>query len=364
MKNFFFTFVCILAAAGALPAQTGTPSDFPGYFPEAAEIDASARSFNSSFEGTAGLAKIANGRLVSDVGFVRYERVDYSGASPFSIEVFTLLDSLAAYSLLTLLREGEVQSGPPGDAFADGNSSFLFAHGRLFVRITGKGAAKELLEKTADAVNAKIETFGGEQPRLLEYLPPDGYDASSLRYFVSQDAYRTWTSGKLPDYIDTNYEMEIATARYFTGSHSGTIHLVRFPTPELAEEYYDEFAGSLSTIPDGFSIYARRAGSMVAVLEGNFDHVSAVSLLSAINVSYSLRWIDDAGTGGTIWGIPSVILVTVANSIIFSIVVIVIAILVGSATGYALFTLRRRRAERSTKSIVEEDYDLTWLNLR
>ncbi|MDR0310852.1 MAG: hypothetical protein LBJ21_04630 [Acidobacteriota bacterium] len=365
MKKIFFALVCFVAITGAFSAQTtGAPTGFPDYFPEAAEIAADSRTFVSGFDDAAGLAKIANGRLAADVGFVRYERADYSGATPLSIEVFTLLDFKAAYSLLTLLRENPVQPGPPGDSFTAADNAFLFVHGRFFVRVIGKGASKELLEKSAVAIGAKMTPSRGERPELLDYFPAGGYDAAGLRYFPSPDAYKTWTNGKIPGHIDTNYDMEIAMARYFAESGSGTIYLLKFPTPELAEEYYDELTVSAPAVPNGLSIYARRIGPLIACLEGNFDPVSAGELLSTVNFSYSMRWVyGDENNVKVVWGIPGVVLSAVVNSLIFSALAVVAAVLVGLAAGIGLFMLRQYKIKRSPNPL-EEDPGFTRLDLR
>ena len=358
----------MLVASAALSAQAQTPSGFSDFFPEASEIDAVSRTFSQAFDDAAGLSKVKDGKLVSDVGFVRYERADYSGASPLSVEIFTLLDSAAAYSLLTLLGENPVQPGPPGDAFAAGNDGFLFARSRIFVRILGKdgsGAPRELLEKSATVIGSKTDRLsGGARPGLIEYFPPDGYDASSLRYFPSRDAYNTWTGGKAPDYINMDYDVEIATARYLAGNRRGTVSMLKFPTPELAEEYYDELAALVATLPNGLSIYARRAGPLVACLEGDFDPVSAGRLLSGVKFSYSLHWIDENGGNGgrVVWGIPSVILLTVANSLILCLVITIFAVLLGLALGTGNFALRQYRDKHSAEPL--DDYPDNWLNLK
>lgn len=359
-----FAFICITALTGALSAQTRAPSGFSDFFPEAAEINAASRIFVHGFDDAAGLEKVTDGRLVSDVGFTRYERADYSGDQSLSIEVFTLLDFKAAYSLLTLLRENTIQAGPPGDAFTAGNDGFLFSQGRFFIRILGKGAPKELFEKTAEAVSAKMAQFGGELPGLPDYFPPDGYEVSSLRYFPSLDAYKTWTGKNTPWYIDANYDMEIATARYFAENRSGTVSLLQLPTPELAEEYYDALMVSAPERAGGISIYARRAGPLVVCMEGDFDPAEAGRLLSSLNFSYSLRWVyGNEKSPGVIWGIPSIVLKAVVHSIIFSLIACITAVLIGLAIGAGRFALRQYTEKRSPKS-TEESTGLTWLNLR
>ena len=366
MKTIFVTFVCfLLLMVGSVSAQSQTPSDSSGYFPEAADIDASSRILGPVFEDASGIARVLpEGRLVSDVGFIRYERADYFGVSPLSIEVFTLLDFKAAYSLLTLLQDNPVQQGPPGDSYTSGNDGLLFAQGRFFVRIQGENAPKGLFEKTAAAISAEIFPSGGEYPGLIDYFPSEGYDVSTLRYFPSPDAYKTWVKEKTPEYIDTSYDMELATAHYFAENHSGTVSLLRFPTPEFAEEYYDELALSAPAAPNGLSIYAKRAGPIVACLEGSFDPVSAGKLLAEVKYSYSMRWIDDNGNNaGVIWGIPGIVLRSVVNSIFFSFVACIAAILFGLAFGIGLFALRQYKRNRSMKPI-DEGSGLTWLNLR
>ena len=365
-RNLFFALVCGPILCCALSAQARTADGIPGYFPETAEIGVSSRSLSSGFEDAAGLSKVKDGRLVYDVGFIRYERVDYSDASSLSIEIFTLLDSRAAYSLLTLLRDDPIQTGPPGDAFASGNDVVLFSRGRFFVRIQGKDAPKELLEKSASTVGGKLAHSGGEQPRLPSYLPADGLDAYSLRYFPSRDTYETWTSGQAPWYIDTTYDVEIVTADYSSGKDFGTVALLRFPTDELAEEYFDALAVSAPVATGDRSVYAKLTGPLVACLEGNHDSVSAGKLLSTVKFSYSLRWVygDEQYTSTkTVWGVPVSILNAVVNSLIFTAVASTVVALLGLAIGVGRFTLREYRDRRSPRSM-EENSGLTWLNLR
>jgi len=353
----------MLAAVGALSAQTRPADGLADFFPEAAEIDSTSRAFSAGFEDAAGLAKVKDGKLISDVGFIRYERADYSGTTPLSIEVFTLLDSYAAYSLVTLLRENHIRTGPPGDVFTIGDESLLFVHGRIFVRISGKGTPGELLEKTAEAVSSKTAASSGELPRLAEYFPSAGYDADTLRYFPSAAVYKTWAGVKTPEYIRADYDMEIAVARYFTGNHSGTVSIMKFPTPELAEAYQDDIALSMTEVPFGISIYTRSVGPLVAILEGDFDHVSASRLLSALKFSYSMHWVyGEENAAAVIWGVPGVVLTAVAASLIFSAIAISASVLFGLALGGGRYAFRRYK-EKSFPQLFADDSGITRLNL-
>jgi len=117
MKFWVLLFTVSLAAYNAAAqVELVSANDFPA--------DLEFRELRSvvsdeSISDASGLSKVEDGPLFSDVGFEKYERRVYAagaGAS-LSIEVVTLKDARAAYSLLTLLRPSTLRSGPPGDAF-------------------------------------------------------------------------------------------------------------------------------------------------------------------------------------------------------------------------------------------------------
>ncbi|MDR0842855.1 MAG: hypothetical protein LBP68_05475 [Acidobacteriota bacterium] len=220
---------------------------------------------------------------------------------------------------------------------------------------------------TAPEPLAGLGAADGASPKLFGYLPKQGLDASSLRYFPSATSYEAGEKEVETAYINTSCDvcdMEIAQARYRDGGRDGMLSLMKFPTPELAEEYYDRLAISPSAAGNGRSVYARRTGQLVAVLEGNFNPLSADKLLGTIKFGYSIRW--DSGEKkhtGVIWGIPTSILKAVVGSLVFSLIAGACAILIGIAIGVGRFTLRRYKEKRSPKP-AEDDAGFTRLNLK
>jgi hypothetical protein len=321
------------------------------YFPDENELGNMLHlSLNSEFEDSAKLSKVSDGKLISDVGFLKYISHTYSAKnSSLMMEVVELVDARAAYSLLTLLRKAPIQNGQPGDAHAMASDSICFAQGRRFVRINSRDLPKEIQEKAAAAASKRLGTEHGEPPSLISHLPKPGYDASSLRYFPAISAYGNYVKSSASACINTKYDMEIAQARYFVNSRSGIISLLKFPTPELAEEYYAALAIPASSQLDGLTVYVKRAGPLIACLEGNFDPQSADKLLNSVKFSYSVRWVfDKANNTKIIWGIPLGVLGAVVNSLFFVAILCVVSMLIGAIVAVVRFYLRTSSSKHST----------------
>jgi hypothetical protein len=320
------------------------------YFPDENELGNMLHlSVNTEFEDSAKLAQVTDGKLISDVGFLKYSRRTYSAKnSSLAVEVFGLLDSRAAYSLLTLLRKTPMQNGPPGDSYAKTSDSIYFAQGRQFVRIQSRNLPAEILEKIAASISKRMAIEHGEPPSLIAHLPKSEYDASSLHYFPAITVYKNYVKGKSSVCIKTQYDMEIAQARYFSDSRSGMLSLLKFPTPELAESYYSELAIPASSQLDGLSVYANRAGPLIALLEGNFDPRSADKLLKSVKFSYSVRWVyEKRNNTKIIWGVPIGILGAVVNSLFFVAILCVASMILGASVAVARFLLRTSSSKRS-----------------
>jgi len=334
----FSIFIAILP--GFAQVEFITDSYFPAdlEFKELGKISSEER-----FNNPDRLSGIENGNLISDVGFKDYAHRTYavgkSGA--LSIEVVTLIDYRAAYSLLSLLRVSDIHEGTPGDAYSAGPGSIIFCHGRRWVRILGRNVPDKLLSRVASSVSNRMGEPRKKLPSLISHLPETGLQTGTLQYFPSTESFDSGSQSSSDGVILTQYEMEIAQARYFLSNSEGVLYLLKFPTPEMAEEYFNELSvllpgtGSVKT-------YFRMSGPLLSVLEGSFSSDAAGSLLSSIQYSYSIQWIRDNESQYTVvWGIPVHILKTTVWSFFFVLVLCGCSILVGA--GIAGFRLLLRR---------------------
>jgi hypothetical protein len=326
------TFFLILLIA-AVPSRAQIELISEDYFPADLEFEelqnvASENCFSDSEQ----LSSIENGKLVAAVGFESYAQRIYAvkDSGSLSIEVITLSDYRAAYSLLALLRNSEIVDGPPGDAFASSPGNILFCHGKRWIRIRGQNIPNSLLRRVATSVSNRIGTPQQKFPSLISYLPALGMETISLQYFPGSKSFETYTAAASDNVIQPIYDMEIARAFYSVENQSGFLSLLKFPTPQIAEQYYSELSLD-SSFGDGIGMYLLRSGPLVCVLQGSFSTEHASGILSPIQYSYSIEWIyNKKAQSSTVWGIPVVILSSTVWSFFLVIVLCISSILAGA----------------------------------
>jgi hypothetical protein len=354
----------VLATMAAARAQVELVSD--NYFPAEFEFrELQKFTLEEAFEDPARLSTIDGGRLFLDVGLDKYQRRVYTvgPSGSLSIEVVTLRDSRAAYSLLTLLRNSSLQDGPPGDAFTLTADGIRFAQGKEWVRIQGRGASEDLIKRVANSISNRIGTGRHKPPALISHFPRPGYDASSLRYFPGLKSYESYASGMIAEPLQFNSDMEIAQARYLLENQAGVLSLLNFPTAQVAEEYFSELTGPKGAEKTGTAMYAKKAGPIVAILEGTFDPVSADKILGSIKFSYSIRWIyEKRNKPTTIWGVPVGILGTVVRSLFF--MALLCGVSIAAGVGFAVFRFVLRGYAPQNPLDRPERTEITQLRLR
>src|SRR5262249_31175455 len=252
----------------------------------------------------ASLAELPEGALLSEAGFRHYARRTYrlSPSGRLTIETVALRDSKAAYSILSLLRTDVVRKGPPGDFAAGSAEDLIFSQSNVLVRIRSE-APGDLARRVARSVGNRIGQRD-QEPSLVANLPKAGLDPASLRYCLGPLAFAQYARPVAGKRIDFRDELEIAQARYSLEDQTGILSLVGFPTIQLADEYFESLFG-LMDHDSKSELYIKKSGPMLAILEGNFAPRTADRLLSAIEFSYSVKWIYDAKNRASagVWGV-------------------------------------------------------------
>jgi hypothetical protein len=351
--------VALLLPAATAAAQGEVVPD--NYFPTDIEFAELHNTSKITFKDPARLLKLNGGRLFEDVGFEKYERRSYSAgnSSSVSIEVISLKDSRAAYSLLTLFRESTLQNGPPGDAFTTTADGIRFAKNRKWVRIQASGIQADLLKRIADSMSDRIGRDRQTAPSLVSHLPKLGFEASSLRYFPGLKSFETYSRKEARIFQKLNVDMEIAQAHYSLENGTGNLSLLSFPTIQVAEECFTELTASKPAEKIANSMYAKNVGPMVALLKGSFDPSTADKILSSIRYSSSVRWIEENKPAIT-WGVPAAVIGAVVKSLFFVMLLCGVSIVTGA--GFALFRLRLRK--HSAQNIIDRQSEITQLRLQ
>jgi hypothetical protein len=316
------------------------------YFPadmEFRELQPSAPS--DIIADAAALSKIDAGNLMIEAGFERFARQAYSADSSGSltIEIVTLKDARAAYSVITLLRGAEILEGPPGNAYSITAGELLFVHGARWVRLQGHNIPQDLLRRVGMSVSNRMGPTTPTTPSLIRHFPQLGFDASSVRYFLGPKSFEEHSlslSGALG--LKFLSDMEIAQAHYALDNKSGVLSLISFPTSQMAEDYFERIAiwPTGPTSPGG-KVYVKKAGPILAVLEGSFDPGTADNILGTLQFTYSIKWIYDRNNRSDgVLGVPIRILGTVVASLVFVALLGLASIVVGIGLAFLRIGLR------------------------
>jgi hypothetical protein len=342
MKSRHFLSLILSAFLALSPSHAQTQVVRGDFFPADLEFKELQKiQSDDAFKDPAALGRIRDGNLIKDVGFERYSRRTYSlaGGGALSLEIFDLKDTKAAYSLLSLLRKSDIKPGPPGEFQTSGTGGILFARGAYLVRITEGNEGSDLARRIGVSVSNRIGQRETALPQLITHFPKDGYNPSSLRYFLGPKSYDAFSTSRARR-LKFEPGMEIAEAQYTVNNQTGTLSLINFPTHELAEGYQEELEKSEQ---NSGSTYVKRAGPLVGVLVGTFDPATADSLLNSIHFSYAIKWIYDKNnrnSGRTIWGVPMPILGTVVRSVMLVGILCGFSLLAGASFAFFRVWLR------------------------
>ncbi len=345
MRAFVIAFLVLLAGTTCipwLPAQTELVQSH--YFPADLEF-VELRSIRSEKEldTPSALAELPEGAFFAEVGFKKYARRVYETSPPggLTVEVVTLKDAKAAYSILTLLRSAQTAQGPPGDFGSFDRSNIIFSQANFLVRIQS-GLPAEVSKRVALSVSNRIGRKGPE-PALVKHLPQTGYDPSSLRYCLGPHSLARYAASVAGHELKFQDEVELAQVRYNLDDQTGVLSLIGFPTSQLAEEYFERLYSLVNFKGDtGQRLYFKRAGPLLGLLEGNFDPGNADAILGSIEFKYSIKWILDKyrHSSSGIWGVPGGMLGTVVRSLVFTGLLCAISIVAG--VSFALFRIMLR----------------------
>jgi hypothetical protein len=223
--------------------------------------------------------------LLQEDGLVRNEVINYSdGAADCVGLAWEFKDATGAYSAFTLFREPDMHPEALGQEGASAGDHFVFWTGTTVVNATFERASHD--ERAALAALAALlpKPTGGASvpPSLPHYLPAADLRPSSVRYTIGPAAYAK-SGGSLPAAaIDFSQDAEVTTAQYGPAGEQGTLTLVMYPTPQMAEAHLKAMQGAAQQ-DHGIGGLAKRTGPLLAVVSGNLPAPKAQQLLDSVH---------------------------------------------------------------------------------
>lgn len=223
----------------------------------------------------------ANAAALHEYGLERVETAGYAkGSNGLTLRAWQFEDATGAYGAFTFFLQPRMRAEDIGKGGAGAGSHFLFWTGTTVVDAAFAHPSGE--DRAAlKALAAELPQPGGAAgiaPSLPHYLPTEGLDAGSVRYAIGPVAYQQM-GGALPaSAIDFGQDAEAISGRYGAPGAQGTLTLVMYPTPEIAEAHLKAMEAEGKTA----GVEAKRSGPLVAVLSGALPAAQAKRLLDAV----------------------------------------------------------------------------------
>jgi hypothetical protein len=225
--------------------------------------------------------------VLDEDGLARYAAATYAlGTNRAAVRAWEFKDATGAYSAFTYFRQPQMRAAAIGSEGASAGEDFLFWVGATVVDATFSHPAKNEVSALTALAASLPKVYGGEgvPPSLPHYLPAAGLEPETVKYATGPAAWAAM-GGSLPTgAVDFGQDAEAVTAQYGIQGVQGTLSLVMYPTPQMAEAH---LKGLEATALNGHGIggLAKRSGPLLAVVSGSLPAQKANALLEAIRVS-------------------------------------------------------------------------------
>jgi hypothetical protein len=245
-----------------------------------------------------GWAKWPNGeRLLAEAGLSRVEQRTYkNGADEITLLAFVLRDPSSAFELYTfLLAPGLKDSGLGGDS-AGSDHDARFQVGNIVVQAEISPNAKaQGLQELLTALQAKADQT--PLPPVKNYLPERGRTIGSEKYALGPEGFRSAMSSlgqeaskDLTDAAGFQNGAEAMLANYRGAHGSGTLVLLDYPTPQLAEQHLHHLEQALPESAKRAGVTVERKASLLSLVFAATSAEYARAMRDAVNYETQVTW--------------------------------------------------------------------------
>lgn len=221
-----------------------------------------------------------------EYGFVRLSTQALSiGAEQVQMELYEMIDSPAAYGVLSFFREPKskpaMKIGREGELTAN---SLNFQKGKYYVRLTcirGTNRCVAHLFELGQLISDQLPD-SSTLPAVVTKLPNEERVPQSEVFLMGPKALDRFVSLQGKDPFGLNVGAEAAFARYAAGSESASVLLIDYPNQQLAKKFLEAGYHEYSSQKPGHPIYFKRDGPLVTLVLDTSSPEFATSLLEKI----------------------------------------------------------------------------------
>jgi hypothetical protein len=330
--TFCSAFALLLAPAAF--SQTILPSSLPGW----KSITVSAVT-SANFDGIAGPASAALLEYGASTAEKRTYMREGQRGETLVATLYAFKDASGAYGAYSFLRTPEMSRGDYSEHSMKSRDRALVLTGSLVLEIRGSGLGREraTIEKLLSLLGAREQA--PVYPSLPLRLPTTDLIPRTDHYFLGPVALaHFWpTASATGDWIGFSAGAEVEAAKYHLKSREATLLVADYPTPQIAATQLERMSKQFKIgVPGGpsASLYARRDGTLVALVAGAPSETAANSLLDQIQSGVVVTWNEPAFklhepsmaavVVGTIIGTGEICLFTFFGGILFTVIRLVV----------------------------------------
>jgi hypothetical protein len=263
-------------------------------------------------------------RLDQEAGFIGLSSQAYgSGIESCQMILYTYRDSSGAYQGYTSQRAQPTDDPIAGIALVKGNR-VLWISGWAAISAQDRASIEHWLESISDGVAS---------PPVATYLPEQGKEPFTERYALGPVAFGVGAkalgrddAAALVEHVGFESGAEAMFAKYKSGKDAGTLLLIEYPTPQLAELHLRHLQRAILAAKSGASV--ERKGSLLSIVLAPTSQEYADKLRAAVNYETQVTWSEPSSTAtDPPWS-------TVLGKIfIFTGIFMVVAVVMGVAFG-------------------------------
>ena len=245
-----------------------------------------------------------DGHLLHEVGLARVENRTYkSGDKSWSVRLWVLGDSSGAYELYTALLDPRMSKQPGTTDNMVASGAGLLLAGNLVVQGISSSTGVQLEDLKALRVAVAAKTDKTPYPPLKNYLPVTWRVFGTERYALGpvgfRDAMTALGEGAYADlvsYVGFQSGVEAILAKYQGQYGSGTLLLLEYPTPQLAEQHLHHLEEALPAAAKRSGVTVERKASLLSIVFEPTSAMHAQAIRDEVNYNTEVTWNEPSHT--------------------------------------------------------------------
>ena len=240
----------------------------------------------------------ANGpQILQECGLKTIEERSYrSGQDDLTLRVFQLGDPSGAYELYTLLLTPSMHNFDLGtEAAADDANARVLVGNYVVDAAFGAHTKPESLSALASMLNSRADS--SPLPPVKSYLPVQWRVSGTEKYALGAEGFRAGMSAlgqgayaDLAQEVGFNRDSPEAMFAKYQGQHgSGTLLLLEYPTPQVAENRKHHLQQALQSLKQS-GITVERKASLLSLVFDATSEMHAQAIRDEVNYDTSVTW--------------------------------------------------------------------------